>query len=60
MNRWNRCERRVKERIHRWSFGVVADSHALAYVRVIYFPNWNDEDLQIESTCWATPRTKLC
>ena len=26
-----------------------ADSHVLAYVRVIYFPNWNDEDVQIET-----------
>ena len=25
------------------------DSRALAYLRVIYFPNWNDEDLQIET-----------
>src|SRR5882672_2564506 len=25
------------------------DSRVLAYVRVIYFPNWNDEDLQIET-----------
>jgi len=28
-----------------------------AYVRVIYFPNWNDEDRRSNSTCWATPRT---
>ncbi|SRR5882724_11107336 len=35
------------------------DSHALAYVRVIYFPNWNDEDLQIETHVLGNAKNEI-
>jgi len=35
------------------------NSRVLAYVRVIYFPNWNDEDVQIETHVLGSPRNEV-
>src|SRR5579871_3694344 len=35
------------------------ESHALAYVRVIYFPNWNDEDVQLETHVLGTDKREI-
>lgn len=45
-----------------WVYGVPVwspDSNVLAYARVIYFPNWNDEDVQLETHVLGSDKTEI-
>src|SRR5579859_501538 len=35
------------------------DSRVLAFVRVVYFPNWNDEDVQIETHVIGSAKSEI-